>query len=241
MKLNLFKKMSNFVWILVMSSTQVFAIEMSDKIKIVGYHPNEVIEVIGTHFFATSIEFEKQEKIQGIYMGDQVAWTYSLSSSHPNLLWIKPTMNQSNTNMTVVTKDIIYHFHLLSDKIKEDPNLATYQLKIRLSEKRTDISKSKPKVRQLHGIQKPVYLNTHYRFTGSESIFPEQVSDDGMFTYFTFSKGKVLPAVFAIDDGKQKLINTENRSDVIIAKCIAKTFLLIRNNDRVWVENKKKL
>jgi|688.fasta_scaffold223998_3 type IV secretory pathway VirB9-like protein len=74
---------------MIFIARQASAIENNQHVNIIESHPNEVIPLTGTNFFTTDIEFEKKEAIQAIYIGDQVAWTYSFGTALPALFMLE--------------------------------------------------------------------------------------------------------------------------------------------------------
>lgn len=216
-------------------------VDHDPQIKLIDYHPNHVVTLVGTHFVATSVQFAKSEKIIGVYIGDQIAWTYAINSSIPYLLFLKPTLDISDTNMTVVTNQHIYHFHLLANENTESRNSAVYNLQFHYDyeakKKVNNKSSAKSSSCKERGDGQS-FVHTHYFLNGSASLFPQHVYDDGRFTYFEFSDQTAFPAVFVYENGHEKITNTQIKSNTLIAKCTAKVFLLVKNDEKVWVENK---
>jgi type IV secretion system protein VirB9 len=211
------------------------------QIKTIHYQPNQIITLKGTHFIATSLQFSKNEKIIGIYIGDQVAWTYAINPSTPYIVFLKPTVDVSDTNMTVITNQHIYHFHLLANKNRESDDLPIYGLKFDYETEKQGLqsNKLKPIRSQQHdSVVNDHILHSNYFLSGSKSIFPKRVYDDGRFTYFEFSEKVEIPAIFKWEEGHEKLINTQTQGNTVIAKCIAKEFILQKNEVKAWAENK---
>lgn len=216
--------------------------EMALQIKVIDYHPNQVTCLIGTHFIATSIQFAKQEKILGVYIGDMVAWTYAINPSVPYILFIKPTLDISDTNMSVITNQHQYHFHLVANKNTASKSSVVYNLQFHYETPATkNLKQNKDSARvanqSMNSTEKSP-VNCHYFLSGSKKTTPITVYDDGKFTYFEFSPTDKYPAIFEWENGHEKLVNTQTQGTTVIAKCIASTFLLVKDDEKVWVENK---
>lgn len=217
-------------------------INKEPQIKTIHYQPNQIITLKGTHFIATSLQFAKYEKIIGIYLGDQIAWTYAINPSTPYILFLKPTVDISDTNMTVITNLHVYHFHLLANKNSESDDLPIYSLKFdyetEKQAQKSKLVKLKPISHQYNPVINDHILHSNYSLSGSKSLFPRRVYNDGQFTYFEFSEKAEIPAIFKWEEGHEKLINTQTQANTVIAKCIAKEFVLQKNKENAWAENK---
>lgn len=229
------------LWLPFLLTNAFATIDVTSQIKTVSYQPDQIVMLKGTHFIATSIQFSKQEKISGVYMGDQVAWTYAMNPSTPYLLFVKPTLDKSDTNMTVITNQHVYHFHLISNINKSD-DMPVYSLKFDYQKDNHKSSKLKMKKENTIHFHhhKNLMVNKNYTLKGSSSLFPKSVYDDGTFTYFEFPDQAEIPAIFRSEEGHEKLINSESHHNVVIAKCVAKVFILQKNDEKAWVENRNK-
>jgi len=86
------------------------------RIEVVAYDQNNVVPIHAHTFTATQITFGKDETIEDVQCGDMAAWTPSINQNLPYMMFLKPTTYNSNTNMTVVTNQHTYYFHLMSNK-----------------------------------------------------------------------------------------------------------------------------
>lgn len=72
--------------------------------------------------------------------------------------------------------------------------------------------------------------NYDYSYQGSESIRPNEVWDDGTFTYFRFFAQQDLPAFFVVnEDGSEAIVNKfidGEGGDVVVVQRVAKEFVL---------------
>lgn len=94
---------------------RVTALASDARIEVVPYSMNNVVPIHGTTFTTTQITFGQDEIIEDVQNGDLGAWTASINSDLPYMLFLKPTAYGSDTNMTVVTNEHTYYFHLLSN------------------------------------------------------------------------------------------------------------------------------
>ncbi len=206
------------------------------RIKKVIYQENNVIPMHGMTFTTTQIQFGNNEKILDIEGGDSTAWMVTYHQELPNMLFIKPTIFDSDTNLTVITNQHNYYFHLTSNKkLEPNPSQHTYALKFDYQPVVRQINTTVPK----HTEAKTKKLNSDYRFSGSSQLVPRHVFDDGQFTYFELSANGAVPAIFAVDDksGKESTVNTRRLGKYIVVQRIAPQFTLRQGADTTSVFN----
>ena len=101
--------MKKSVWIaacitLCLSSLTVFAdqipkpLSTDARMRVLSYDPNNVVTVVGSQLVQTSIQFGEDETIVGVEGGDAAAWTIDINKIKPNILFVKPTIEGSDTN-----------------------------------------------------------------------------------------------------------------------------------------------
>jgi hypothetical protein len=84
-----------------------------NRVKQVPYDPNQVYELVGTYNYQTSLEFEADEMVKVVALGDTIAWQTILFR---NRLFLKPVEENADTNLTVITSKRTYYFQLSSTK-----------------------------------------------------------------------------------------------------------------------------
>lgn len=194
------------------------------RIKKVMFQDNNVVPVNGVTFTTTQIQFGNNERVLDIEGGDSTAWMVTYHPELANMVFIKPTIFNSSTNMTVITNQHAYYFHLSSNKkLEQKLTQQTYALKfVYPTPAASRVKSSQPTPPQ------PKVLNTAYRFSGSPQLVPLHVFDDGQFTYFEISANGVVPAIFAVDDksGKESTVNTRRQGKYLVVQRLAPQFTL---------------
>lgn len=210
------------------------------RIKVVAYTPNQVYAVHGSTFISTQIVFGQNEQIVDVEGGDAAAWTINIDKVLPNVLNIKPTVQGSNSNLTVVTIDNtgkrrFYRFSLASNRSAAVPSYAqTYAIQFIYPQEQKAALLAKLHYQQLQkhtilsAFQKPSDYNWNYSFSGSRSIMPLHVFDDGKFTYFQLRPHQLIPAVFAVNNpaGKESVVNYRRVGNYLVVEQIAPQFTL---------------
>ena len=204
------------------------------------YNPNDVYRYLGHYTYQGFIEFEGDETISTISMGDPSLWLFQHLG---NRLFLKPVgEGHSQTNMTVISSKRIYHFELTAKEAKNisDKDLVFVAKFVYPDEKDKNImefpkaiASDEPDLRDLS-----IY-NFKYQYTGETSIAPIKVFDNGDFTYFQFAhKNADYPAIFSVDSsGFESLINFRAAGDYIIVEKVAPQFTLRSGPDIVCVYN----
>ncbi len=204
------------------------AIEIPEKlssdqrIEVVPYDPYNVVPITGTVFTATQIIFSDNEIIQDIQNGDLGAWTSAVNKSSPHMLFIKPTVAGSDTNMTIVTNLHTYYFHLTSQTSDispinpiNHPNTPTYAVRFIYPEDQQKqlaqdlLQREQQKQTEISAFTNPSGYHWNYYFNGDKTLVPLHVFDDGKFTYFQLQPNQPIPAIFAVtsSDGKEAVVN----------------------------------
>jgi type IV secretion system protein VirB9 len=230
-----------FASIAVASVTNAFAVDTplklstDQRIEVVDYSPYNVVPVHGSTFTTTQIIFSKNEYIENVQNGDLGAWSASISKTIPNMMFVKPTVFGSNTNMTVVTNKHTYYFHLTSNEQgKSNQKTATYAIKFlypgeqRAKVERAILIREKQKQAEISAFQNPGNYNWDYSFNGDKDIMPLHVFDDGKFTYLQLQPNQAVPAVFAVNgkSGQESIVNYRQDGQYIVIQRTAPQFTL---------------
>lgn len=209
------------------------------RIRTVRYSPNEVYQFIGHYNYQSAIEFEADEKIQTVSIGDSAGWMVNPSN---NRLFLKPVDQNALTNMTVITDKRSYLFELHAS---ETTNIRDSEMVfvMRFVYPQSDAGAVDfAQFETLPDIQRePEKFNFNYTIQGSSVIEPIRIFDDGAFTYFEFrDKNAELPAIFHIDSaGNEELINFRKRGNYIVVERVSPRFTLRRGPEILCVFNER--
>ncbi|MFZ4126213.1 MAG: P-type conjugative transfer protein VirB9 [Rickettsiales bacterium] len=209
------------------------------RIRTVRYSPNEVFQFIGHYGYQSAIEFEEDEKVLTVSVGDSLAWMLNPSG---NRLFLKPIEQNALTNMTVITdkRSYLFELHAAETDSIRDENL-TFVLRFiypQNDQGAVDFTQFEP----MPDIERqPEKFNFNYTLRGSDYISPIRIFDDGEFTYFEFrDMNTEVPAFFLVDpSGNEALINFRTRGNYIVVEQVAPRFTLRRGPDIVCVYNER--
>lgn len=175
------------------------------------YQPNLISRLYAHSGMITQIVFGQDERIVSIQNGDLAAWMVNVDHSAPNMLFIKPTLQGSDTNMTVVTDQHSYYFHLVSEGVSQQQHSQPYAIQFLYDKGHAKSSQAMNK------------LHDHYSYSGNASIRPTSAYDDGRFIYLRFNQQQPLPAVFAVfnNTGHETMVNVRYHDHTLIVEELA--------------------
>ena len=210
---------------------------MTSKIKTVTYSENNIIKLSSDTLMHTMIELNKNEDIQNISIGDSTAWNINVPKNTPNIIFIKPNMINSNTNMTVITDKNTYHFDLSSNEI--DKYNAIYHLKFNYPNVTNSLSYINYKPNHYYK-NNPDSWNWQYSFTGNKNISPKLIFDDKeKFTYFKFNNTQEIPAIYINNNGIDELVNYKVKPPYIVVEKLARKFTIRYGNQITHIFNEQ--
>lgn len=201
----------------------------------VTYQDNNVIPLRGITFTTTQVIFGTNEAIIDIEGGDSAAWMVTRHPELRHIVFIKPTILGSDSNITIVTNKHNYYFHVTSNKsLDEHASPKTFAIQFIYPEDVLQQAKAKANAamraqkQMVNPTQNPERYNWNYRFSGSTQLAPVHVFDDGTFTYFELAKNQAVPAIFAVEDqqGKESTVNIRRSGNYLIVQRIAPQFTL---------------
>lgn len=212
-------------------------IAIDSRIKTFIYSENEVFRLVIHYGYQTSIEFADGEEIQTISVGNNYAWQLTPVGRR---LFIKPLEENILTNMTIITNKRVYQLEvqskLLSYTIDEE---LVYV--VRFFYPSEDFDLNRPNIITTNK-QEPIPtvkpFNFNYTLTGSETLAPVKIFDDGINTFFKFDKNLQMLPVFSIKDG-EKITELEPRikGEYIIINKIAQNMDITLGKEVVTVYN----
>ncbi|MGH1377108.1 MAG: P-type conjugative transfer protein VirB9 [Alphaproteobacteria bacterium] len=205
------------------------------RVKTITYHETDVFRITAHLGFSTVIEFDRNENIETISLGDSTVWQ-TIKPSRGNLLFIKPLEQNANTNMTVVTNKRLYTFELTA-RASQSHKSKNLSFRIRflypeqIDMQLANIAKSKNNGFDDKNFSPssapPEDWNFDYSYSGAKSLRPKRAFDDGIFTYFQFSKTGKTPAVFAVDpDGNESIVNYSMQGKYLVVESLGRQFTL---------------
>ncbi|MDF1654364.1 MAG: TrbG/VirB9 family P-type conjugative transfer protein [Coxiellaceae bacterium] len=188
------------------------------RIQRVLYKPDKIVSINATAFTTTQIVFSKDEIIENVQCGDMDAWTVSIQKNISYMLFLKPTLLGSNTNMAVVTNKRSYYFHLISRK-NNTSTTQTYALYFTYM----PVLHAGQSLSVTKSILATHKKNWDYSYSGDRQLLPQRVYDDGRFTYLQLRPYQSVPAIFAVNNrnGRETVVNYRRKGNMLIVQQVA--------------------
>ncbi len=196
------------------------------RLRVIDYNKFDVVKLETFYGVTTHVQFGDDETISDVAIGDDLAWNVVPRGNH---LFIKPTEQKADTNVTVITNKRVYSFALVvakrsvrDSKAWKNPKLV-YGLSFRYPEeeaakleiirlealRQAELKARKEKIdSRLDAANKygrgevtepQAYDNYNYWMAGSPEISPTAARDDSRFTYLSFTNNRDMPAVYSVD------------------------------------------
>ncbi|WP_233102430.1 TrbG/VirB9 family P-type conjugative transfer protein [Pseudomonas sp. MF7453] len=206
-----------------------------NRVKQVPYDPNQVYELVGTYNYQTSLEFEADEMVKVVALGDTIAWQ---TIPFRNRIFLKPVEENADTNLTVITSKRTYYFQLSSSKKRTGQS---YLVRFIYPSSRvssfTEVKSHEPAPVVSTGT--PGSPNINYGYSGDkDAIGLQSVMDDGQFTKFLLKKGADMPQFYRVlPDGTEAMVNKRREGDYVVVERLDSMFVLRDGNAHVCVEN----
>jgi type IV secretion system protein VirB9 len=210
------------------------------RIRVIVYNPDDVFKYTGFYGYQSSIEFEEGESVESMSMGDSLSWQMVPAGRR---LFLKPMEPDATTNMTLLTNKRMYQFELHAAEATDinDPKLV---FSVRFLYPDSNNTNTIQQYSSSFGpdLSQPEKYNFNYTISGSNSVAPIKIFDDGEFTYFQFKdKNEEVPAFFLVDaDGKEALVNYHVVGEYIAVERVSSQFTLRNGSEVVCVFNEKR-
>lgn len=216
------------------------------RVKMVAYDGNNIVSLHGSHLVSTAVFLNPQEKILSVNVGDSLAWDIVVPEAK-NVLFIKPKLEESDTNMTILTDKRVYRFHIFT--MKEDDAYsgnATYSIQFKYPEEEQAALQDQINMMQpalMNGAPTDaVSWNFDYSFYGSTNIAPIQAVDNGTFTVFKFPKNAPIPAIFSVDSHQnESLVNFRVQGNYVFIQGVHHQYTLRNGEDVTTVYDDMKV
>lgn len=147
----------------------------------------------------TTVELPRGEEIVSVVAGDTQSFDFDAVPGGRAFV-IKPKRAGARTNITVFTNRRTYYFVASASR-----NTAFYSVRFTVPADQT----------RERGARVPEHrvINSRYGGSAMTAITPQEVWDDGTFTYFRFAGARELPTIFAISDGMERVANGQVQRD----------------------------
>ncbi len=196
------------------------------RIRVIDYEPDQIYPVTGHTGYQMTVEFEPDERIETVGIGDSSGWQVT-PNGNATLLFLKPMGIVPDTNMALVTNKRRYNLELSSRSgARVNKNAITHVLRFRLPAPPPVLAIAAPDENLVSRVPQEAW-NRNYRFEGSMELVPEEVFDDGRYTFIRFAENLETPAIFAVSGAEdENLVNSNLRGKYVMIDRVAAQIVL---------------
>jgi len=184
---------------------------LDHRVRYVNYNPADVIQLDAVIGVATHIVLEPGENYLYHVFGDSQAYAFTYKNNH---LFFKPTAEDADTNLIVITDRRDYSFRLSYSDNRSSP--ALYKLVVRYPEvearQRTRAAQKAAVERALRAASSSVNWQAYTR-SGHAAIAPVHAWDDGRQTWLQFAPEADIPTVYRVTPDGQEVITNHHMAD----------------------------
>lgn len=210
------------------------------RIKTRNYAENAVYSITGHFGFQTVIEFNDDEMIENVAIGDSAAWQVT-PNRRGDVIILKPISEAAPTNMTVVTSLRRYIFELTAKSAANaKPGEMVFVLRFAYPDQQRAAAAVEAQAAAFIPPPAPDerVTNQNYSYEGAREIVPAQVFDDGRSTYFKWPEGAPAPAIFLIGkDDKESVVNHGFEAGYVVVDRVAPVFSLKHGDYETLIYN----
>ncbi len=170
------------------------------RVRQATYQDGQVYNIRTSLTHVTSVEFGPGETIRSIIAGDTEGF---LLDGVPGgqAFAIKPVSSGAHTNITVYTNQRSYYFN-----VTEASSPTFYVIRFTYPERaepHSQVAANRP-------------VNHAYGVSVQAEITPQEIWDDGTFTYFRLAPNAPIPAIFRWSTGRERSVNAMAQEDGVI-------------------------
>jgi type IV secretion system protein VirB9 len=218
----------SFAALALLSCTSAVAATDS-RIRTLAYNPDQIVRILGKPGIQSTIQFGSDERIENVAVGDSSAW--QITPNHrASLLFVKPLVARTRTNMTVVTDRRTYMFDLVAEGKSA---AAVYALKFNYPNDRVAqqptmaVQQVAPVAQQPAAVAAAERLHFDWKTKGKGKLLPSRVFDDGSSLYLVWGKDTPLPAILTVSaDRREGPVNYRMSGEYIVVSPVPANLML---------------
>jgi type IV secretion system protein VirB9 len=188
------------------------ALQNDARLETVAYHEGAVVPVSSAVGHGVMIMFEPGERVVEFGVVDAEAFNIEESVNTGSLI-IRTLRAPTDPMITVRTQLRSYRFSVRTGMPEDAQMVVRFNYDAELYSNASGASKNDSALPARAPI--PSAALPRYRITGTPSLRPTAISDDGTRTYLTWGEDQALPAVFAINAlGDEEIVDGYMRAGI---------------------------
>jgi type IV secretion system protein VirB9 len=201
-----------------------------NRIRTLRYDSNQIVTVPGRWSIQSTIEFNSDEHIESVAVGNSAAWQVT-PNHRASLLFVKPLVRLSRTNMTVITDKRTYMFDLVTGRREAAP---IYSLRFTYPAdpvQAVKLAAAPAPTPPISAPASPVEINFGWRTKGAGEVLPGRVFDDRQSLYLSWDQNAPLPAISTMsNDGREGSLNYRLSGQYIVISPVPDNVMLRYGN-----------
>lgn len=222
------------------------------RVRVAKYEPFQVYDLVAFYGYEIYIQLEEGEIIKSIGLGDPDAWIIEPKEKDvTNFISIRPKEEKPFTNLRITSDSAdgerrVYFFAIDAQwpegNTTPPPDKGVYAVIFDYPTTKSKKQASSQKVSDIKSSLSNALIdkkrNYSYSFAGSESLEPEEVFDDGRFTWIRFAANLAKPAIyFVTEDGSEQMTEGHVEEEWHVIHRIARQFIFRKDNAVAGVFN----
>ena len=168
------------------------------RIQRVMYDPNQVVPIAVARGYAAVIDLGADQQVESVVVGDSTGWEVTASKRGDHVV-LKPLVNAAITDMIVITNDRRYVFLIQPAEGGGTSFVVSFAVAGQSLVPLIQMPTAEPLAAQT--------VNTRYRLRGAKTLLPVAMRGDALRTYISWGKATALPAIFAVENGREAIVN----------------------------------
>ena len=216
------------------------------------YDPNNSYTVLTRPGSVTDIHLHEDETLVALAVGDTVQWN---TQDVPGHVFIKPIFPNLVTSATLVTTKRTYQLNLRSSpengKFYQQVGWAYPQLvaiqrqqaaqRLATMEAAQQVERDRLAATVVTSGVSIEALNFDYVIDGDAEFKPQQVFDDGKFTWIRMGSSQEMPALFLLNgENEAELLNFTMRDQYLVVHRLVDRLLMKLGDEKLTITNRKR-
>lgn len=228
--------------ILALATPTVSMAAVDARVRSIRFTPDTVVPFAGKLGYQSTIRFGPDERIENVAVGDSVAWQVT-PNKRGDLLFVKPLVAGSRSNMTVITDKRTYLFDLEAPRQAQPVYALSFEYPawpnpgavappaepepVAVETAAAPVSTPPPP---------PPRLNFAWVSRGAKALLPARAFDDGRSLYLSWPQQMPLPAVLIPGtEGGEGPVNYRVEAEYIVIDGVPEQLILRRGKERAVI------
>lgn len=192
----------------------------------VAYDPDQVVPLAVGKGYAAVIDLGPDQQVDSVIVGNSEGWAVTASKRGDHVV-VKQLDGATSTDMIVITAERRYVF-----LIQPTESSGAFVLSF--------AGQGSPAVPLTLSPAPPRQTTDGFRFSGAKSLFPADMHSDGGRTRVTWARTTPIPAIFAVEDGHEAIVNGRMVGNDYVIEGSASRYVFRLGSERAIATKRRK-